>query len=487
MASKLNNLSELQSVLTDEQKTNEGVLAFASQFNVNELLKPFSKVKTKGYLISTLITALCLYRLSGKSIWAMQRVGNKNIFEGDENSFYRLLNHQKVNWRGILMSFALQFKSLVEQNSEPNQNTKCFVVDDTDIEKTGKTFEFISRIFNHVIKKHVLGFKMLTLGYWDGKSLIAVDFSLHREKGLSNNFGLNQKERKGQFKKQRVRHSAAAKRVKEVDQNKLDAAVQMIKRAVKRGFRTSYVLADSWFINDPFIKGVTSGREAEKLHVLGMCKMDKRKFSLQNYQLNSHQIIARKEYRQTKYSRKHKSHYIPVVAQFKGTPVKLFYIRYRNAKSWTLILTTDLHLNFVKALELYQIRWTIEVLFKECKQYLRLGACQNTDFDGQIADATLVLITHTILTLQRRFQAYETMGELFHQQQQKLLELTLWERILKIFINLLHQLLDILGIDLDQTIETLFESEKSATKILTLLKALNEIDENNQYKHNSAA
>ena len=165
MASKLDNLNELQAVLSDEQKTSEGVLAFASKFNVSKLLQPFAQAKTKGFFISTLVTALCLYRLSGKSIWAMQRVGNKSIFEGDENSFYRLLNNEKVNWRGILMSFALQFKSLIEQKCEANEAVKCFVVDDTDIEKTGKTFEFISRIFNHVIGKHVLGFKMLVLGF----------------------------------------------------------------------------------------------------------------------------------------------------------------------------------------------------------------------------------------------------------------------------------------------------------------------------------
>jgi len=45
-------------------------------------------------------------------------------------------------------------------------------------------------------------------------------------------------------------------------------------------------------------------------------------------------------------------------------------------------------------MELYQIRWSIEVLFKESKQYLRLGKSQNTDFCGQIADASLTMITY---------------------------------------------------------------------------------------------
>jgi len=305
MASKLNNLSELQSVLSDEHKTGEGVLAFASQFNVSQLLKPFAMAKTKGFFISTLITALCLYRLSGKSIWAMQRVGNKNIFEGDENTFYRLLNNEKVNWRGILMSFALRFKSLVEQKCDTNGAVKCFVIDDTDIEKTGKTFEFISRVFNHVIKKHVLGFKMLVLSYWDGKSLIAIDLSQHREKGANNNFGLSKKEQRSQFTKHRQADSKAMKRVKELDQSKIDTALQMIRRAVKKGFRATYVLMDSWFVNDTMISAITSIRNA-KLHVLGMCKMDNRKYSMGNKALNSHQIIRYHQGCRSKYSRKHK-------------------------------------------------------------------------------------------------------------------------------------------------------------------------------------
>ena len=212
------------------------------------------------------------------------------------------------------------------------------------------------------------------------------------------------------------------------------------------------------------------------LHVLGMCKMDRRKYSVEKKELNSAQIISLYERTKGKYSRKHKSHYIPVTAVYKGETVKLFYIKYRFAKHWTLLLTTDLCLSFVKALELYQIRWTIEVLFKECKQYLRLGKSQNTDFDGQIADATLTLITHTVLTLQKRLGAYETIGGLFRETQQHLIELTLWERILEIFIKMLRQLLEILNIDIEETMEKLIQNDEASKRLLAMLNALNEWD-----------
>ena len=223
------------------------------------------------------------------------------------------------------------------------------------------------------------------------------------------------------------------------------------------------------------------------MHLLGMCKMDNRKYSINGKELNSHQVITRNERKKCKYSRKHKSRYITIVADYKGEKVKLYYVKYQSAKTWTLILTTDLKLTFVQAIELYQIRWTIEVLFKECKQYLRLGACQNTNFDGQIADATMALITHTILTLQRRFEAYETMGELFRESQQYLLELTLWERILKVFIKMLHQLMEILSIDIDETIEKIMRSDQAGKQLLAMLTTLNEFGDNCGYKAKVAA
>ena len=129
-------------------------------------------------------------------------------------------------------------------------------------------------------------------------------------------------------------------------------------------------------------------------------------------------------------------------------------------------------------MELYQIRWTIEVLFKECKQYLRLGACQNTDFDGQIADTTIVFITHTVLSLQRRFVAYETMGELFRETQQQLLELNLWERILKIFLKLLHQLMVIMSIDLDETLGKILKEDYVSKQLIAMLNALQDYEDN---------
>ncbi len=485
MASKIAHLSELESVLCNNEKTNEGILHFFSVFKIGRLLGSFGSFKSKGIDVTVLLLSLLVFRLRGESICRMQ-TRSKNFLEKiDDNTFYRLMNNPWMNWRKLLIAFAKQFVAQAKARGDNTAGVTCFVLDDTDIEKTGKTMEFISRIFNHVTKLYPLGYKLLLLAFWDGKSLIATDCSLHREKGKKGTYGLSKKELKSQFSKKRDSKSPGQKRVEELDIKKGEVAVSMLKRAVKNGLVASFVLMDSWFVNDYMIKSVRAIKKGA-MHLLGMCKLDKRQYMVDKKLLNAHQLITKNERKNSKYSRKYKSTYISLVVDYKGEKVRLFFIRYNNGKNWTILLTTDLTLSFVGAIELYQIRWTIEVLFKECKQYLRLGGSQNTDFDGQVADITITLATHTILSLQKRFSSYETMGELFRETQQHLLELTLWERLVKVFLKMVTQLATILNIDMEEMTEKLMKNNKTSKQLLVMLKALREFEDNDQNEDKTA-
>lgn len=248
---------------------------------------------------------------------------SKNFLEKiDDNTFYRLMNNPWMDWRKLLMAFAKQFSAHVKAKGDPALGV-CFVLDDTDIEKTGKTIEFISRVFNHVTKLYHQGFKMLLLGFWDGKTLVATDSSLYHEKGKKGAYGLSKKELKSQFSKKRDSNSNGYRRVEELGMKKGEVALSMLKRAVKNGFMASYVLMDSWFVNDSMIKGVRSIRNGA-MHLVGMCKLEKRQYLIDTKEHNAHQLITKNERKKSKYSRKYKSTYISIVADYKDSKVKLF-------------------------------------------------------------------------------------------------------------------------------------------------------------------
>lgn len=476
MSSKIGNLSELENVLCHNKSLHEAVLKPISAFKIGRFLGLFEAAKKRGWRVSILIISLLLFRLKGESTYS----GTESISflpKIDDNTFYRLMNNCMMNWRGLLYRFAKEFKRNVEEKGDPVSEPKCFVIDDTDLNKTGKTFEFMGRVFNHVTGKYLFGFKLLLPGYWDGKSLIPTDFSLHREKGSKGTFGISKKEAKRRFTKKRDIKSKGAKRVKELDIAKTRNCLSMIKRAIRNGFIANYVLMDSWFVNDTIIAGIKSIKNS-CLHVLGMCKLDSRKYLLDGRELNARELIARYARKRGHYSRKHKSQYISLVVDYKGNPVRLYFVKYKNSKKWTLLLTTDLTLSFVQTLELYQIRWTIEVLFKECKQYLALSQSQNTDFDGQIADATLALITHTILTLNKRFEDYETTGAIYRQVQQDLLELTLYERLLRILAKVVLVLAEIFGIDITEGMEKMINNENIPQQLINVVMELDKTADN---------
>ena len=374
MHTKISNLSELSDTLIKKKKLDSGISNFVNRFKIGSLLRSFSTLKEQGYPLRVIIINLIFIRLGGMSINAQIESGACTI---DDNTYYRTLNNACIDWRKMLLGFALQFARIVKKETQKEENlTRCFVVDDSVLEKSGKTIEGISRVNNHVKGGFVFGFKLLLLGFFDGKMLIPADFSLHRE-SRNNNFGLTQKEQKEQFKSSNTKDSPGEIRKQELDEKKTVMIVKMIKHATKRGLKASYVLMDSWFTCEEVIKSIRKIKKGA-LHVVGMCKMDKRKFTINGKELNSDTILKKYKARSNiKSSKKYKSQYIVVNALYKGIPVKLFYVKYKRAKTWTLILSTDTKINFNRAIEIYQIRWTIEVLFKECKQYLKLGKAQN--------------------------------------------------------------------------------------------------------------
>lgn len=456
---------------------NADIINLFDRFRLSQTLKSLKLEKKQGVSVSLLVVLMCLFRICHESISSFYDHHFYNLFESGKCCFYRLLCRPRMNWRKLLLRMALRFMAIVkEENAEEKDHPHCFILDDTTLEKTGITMEGISRVFDHVFHKYVLGYKLLLLAYCDGRSFIPVDFSLHREKGKKKNYGLSSQERKEQFSKERNKKDADYERFSELDMDKLSCAIGMLKRAWKLGLKPSYVLCDSWFTWETLIsqvKELSSGM----LKVIGMAKMDNRKYKVEGCLHNAKELIAKYE-RKCKRNYKHKTyiHYIKLNGLMGEQHVRIFLIKYGSNQNWNVIVSSDTTISFDKCFETYQMRWNIEVMNKECKQYLELGKYQGTDFDSQIADCTLCFITYTILTLDKRFSEYETMGELFWQHRADLMALTLWRRILEMILEILEAMSDVLNIDLDQLTDNLLNNESVAKKYSIMLNALQEYD-----------
>jgi len=477
-------IAELETTLSNQNETIKGIKQFMQPFSLSSTLKSYSHIKQKGYKLTDVLIWLCTIQIMGLSIFqATEQKISDIIVCGEKCVYYRLLENAKINWRGLYLRILLKYYQIVKEKGEQfdNKVIRCFIIDDTLLEKTGKLIEGVSKVFDHVSHKAVLGFKMLVLAYWDGTSLLGVDFSVHRESGKNNNFGLTKKEQSRQHNHSREKGSCTAKRKNELDESKIDTAISMLKRAEKLGVIADYVLTDSWFTCNALVVAV---RKIQKgaVHFLGMVVMNRHKFEYKDKFYTTSGLVALLERKQSHKSRKFKCLYIDVLVKHQEVDYRLYIVKYGNGSKFKAILTTNLKLNFTEMMDIYKIRWSIEVFFKECKQYLMLGKCQSTNFDAQIASLTITMITHTVLTLEKRFNSYQTMGALFRETQKQLLEQTLWERLNIIIVEIIRFLMDVCDIDLDEIMERIFSSEKYENEYTVMITALKTIQVENALK-----
>ena len=154
--------------------------------------------------------------------------------------------------------------------------------------------------------------------------------------------------------------------------------------------------------------------------------------------------------------------------------MNLFFTRTHGHTKVRLLASTDLKLSFLKAYQIYAIRWTIEVFFKESKQLLGLGKCQSNDFDAQIADTTLAMIRYTILSYEKRIRCYQTLGGLFKEAKEQTREGLLSERIWGQMIQILREFTEIFEIDTEELMTKILASPILEDRIYRMLKALDQ-------------
>ena len=434
-------MQHISSILSQVRMTESDTLAVRSKRNC-------------VYPLMTVFQILILFPCFGiKNAWRCHKDGAlETLVKARKDVFYRFMENPCIDWRKALWHISVQLWNRILVRSDYKAQDVCLILDDTDHEKTGRTIEKIGRVHSHLAHKAVLGFKCLCMAVTDGVSQILLDFDIIGEKGKKGNYGMSAKELRSRHQ---TEHNSEVLRQREnaYDMSKLELAKEMIQRAIRKGIKFSYVLADSWFTNKDIIRFIHSRHV--KCHWLGMIKVGengKTKYQTRYGELSAPALVKLgKKLKQQKYSRKLKCNYIIYDAVFGGIPVRIFLVRRTQHGKWNGLLTTDRELDFSKAWQIYSRRWALEVAFKDCKTNLGFGKCQSTSFASQIAAATLCCIQYNILSVARRFSDYETIGGLFREVSKETVQLSVAQQIWGMLQELVTAIAEAFGL-LDEEI-----------------------------------
>ena len=282
-------------------------------------------------------------------------------------------------------------------------------------------------------------------------------------------FGLTKKERKEQFKKTVATGSFGHIRRREADKSKIAMMIEMLCRSVKHGFMPDYVLVDSWFFCFEILEKLSTLKNGA-IKLVSMVRINNQIFfdCKANKEMPVKALLKRYE-KEPKTCKTFNAKYIKVACKYRGIRANLFFVKMGRSGNWHLLLTTDLDLNFIRLMQVYQIRWAIEVFFKECKQYLNLGKCKSSWFDAQIADTTVSMVQHIMLSYYKRINCQQSFAGLFEAISKEMVELDLVSRMMDIIWELIGVVCSIAGTDFIEMQEQLMRDDNAAAIFFRML------------------
>jgi hypothetical protein len=434
-------------------KIQDRIDVFFERHHIGTLLHNSGIRKVRG--TSPLIIIKRIFGLSFYRVNIYRGIVQNTELEFLKDAAYDLLNGSRYNWRTFLLWLSSKVAGYITSLTDDSRE-KVLIIDESPYDRSrSKEVELLAKVYDHCTKRYLKGFRLLTMGWSDGASMLPLDFAL-----LSS---AEERNRHQGITKAVDKRSCGYKRRQEAMTKATYLLESMVKRVVRFGVRAQYILMDSWF---GFPKTITT--LSTYIPVICMVKNMYRVF----YQYNGKKLTLDALYRQVKKRPgKAKVKASVIVTMNTGQKVKIVFVRDRRGKGWLAILSTDITLLDEEVIRIYGKRWDIEVFFKMEKQYLDLvKGVQIRDFDGLIAYTTIAMMRYTFLSYEQRLHDDpRTFGELFYAYCDEIKDLSVLEALQRILTLAIHKLRNNMELS-EQIVQEMLEAFMGAALKLFDLK-----------------
>ena len=391
---------------------------FFTAFNIASLLRAANACKERGFPVVAIFQSLFELVFSNRTMFMAQKtIENMKI---GKDAFYRFVNSTSTNWLRFTSKLASKVISTFFEKIAEAGRINVIIIDDTIHERSrSKSVELLAKVFDHAKHCYTYGFRLLTLGWSDGNTFVPVNYCL-----LSSENPKARSQAQKDIDKRTFGH-----KIRRLAQTKAPAVVlELIDMAIESGIKASHVLFDSWFCSPASLIAV----KEKGFDVISIAK----KSSKQHYIYEGQRLPVTKIWKGHQ-KRRGRSRYllsveVCVESDGKIIPARLVYVRNRNKrKEYLVLISTDMNLSEDQIIRLYGKRWGIEVFFKFCKSYLKLGKESRTMcYDAMNAYVAIVFARYIMLSIENRLTRDESsFGELFYRTCDGLRDITFEEAI----------------------------------------------------------
>jgi DDE superfamily endonuclease len=386
------------------------------------------------------------------------------ILAGQVSVLYDFLGREDINWRGLSSELA---RRVYQDNEIGVRSQRAFVVDDTSKARAGRKVEGTSCYYDHTEGRTRKGHQVLQLGLAGEKGFLPVEAQIVMGEKCAID-----KPKDKPFHDQRSSAARDMRRARE--QTKQQLFRDMLQRALRAGFSALYVLADAWF---GCKENIACCLENKLVGIFQM-KRGNLAYRYQGRRYTAGQLYAKVQRRMRPKNRqaRYKTASLTVSINLetearqpkRWVEVRLVFsapVRASSADTWVLFLCTDVRLSDAKILEVYALRWSIEVYFKEIKQNLGFLKEQSGRYQLAYASVHLAALRYLLLFEAMLRSGQLTYGEIRDRESGRLQALTyaalLWQLFRALIEGTLEGLIRDLGrkvvrrilTAIDQTVE----------------------------------
>lgn len=362
------------------------------RFSLSSILRQCGIGKEKGHPIVFMLYLMLIVMLKGsRSLFSGIASLHATRLKSPLNS---MLNNEFYNWRNLLYRISLCFAKLCPT---PEGKISALIIDDTAKEKTGRRVENSSWFVDHCRKVYYMGYQAIVAAWHNGVVSIPLDFELKIGKARVKHANKSHY-CKGTHTEQRQRMAR---------QKKTKIAESFIRRALQRGFRFRYLLWDSWYNNSGSLRFVFGTLRSKGIDLVAMVKRDGQRYLWGDKFMTIKELYRKSgKWQQNKATGiMYKSTVVAVLdKQSANQPesqtvlgyVRMCFFKYPQHKRYKALICTDMNLEEMEILSIYLRRWSIEVVFKELKQYFGYDQSKSSKYAPQIADLTIRCIFYNM-------------------------------------------------------------------------------------------
>ena len=371
-----------------EQSQNQ-IFSVLKELQIAKLLYKSNIRKGCGLSVFEIFQRLVMLVFHGKNLFrSLESKHNDHTIS--KNAYYRFLSNPSFNWKKFLLLLAVRVTTALRKLTCKSRIT-VLVLDDSVLRRNRS---------KDVFHEFVRGFNLLALGWSDGFSFIPLSFVLLSSAKLRNRY---------QEADEDIDHRTNGWKARmESMRQKPEAALRMVESALAAGIRADYILMDSWFTTEPFVKKLSD----LGLDVIGMVKDLKQRY------YHNGRLYTLPQLAKIAMDKDNKRLYRSLLVRTRknNLPVRIVFVQNRNKKSELLyLLSTDNALSEDEIIRIYGMRWNIETFFKAGKSLLKLGSeFQTRSYDSAVAHTAIVFARYTFLEwLRRQENDPKTYGGLF--------------------------------------------------------------------------